>query len=153
MRSHHETPGFPTATPAVAGAAEGRGEPTLPGDDDGFLGRFPEAVAADALADGSPGRQGGLVFHIMLYVALAVGAVTGLALIAAWVLQAVLAGSYIRAGGDYLGTGIEATAARELLSVPVGGFVAVLLLCLVGMCVGAWGIQRGRARAAAQPGR
>ncbi|GAA1356594.1 hypothetical protein GCM10009596_05840 [Arthrobacter rhombi] len=149
MHSHHETPGFPTATPAVAGAAEEMGESALPGADDGFLGRFPEAVAADALADGQPVRRDGLAFRVMLYAALAVGAVTGLSLIAAWILQAVLAGSYIRAGGDYFSAGIEATAARELLSVPVGGFVVVLLLCLVGMCVGAWGIQRGKARTAA----
>lgn len=144
MRSDHESPGFPIATPAVAGTAEETGEPDLSGDDDGFLGRFPEAVAADALADGSPERPGGraLGFRIVLYASLAVGAVTGLSLIAAWILQAVLTGSYLRVGGDYFSSGVEAMAARELLSIPVGGFVVVLLLCLLGMCLGVWGIQR-----------
>lgn len=111
-----------------------------------MLGRFPEAVAAGALAGGNPSRLEGasIGYRIVLYAALAVGAVAGLSLVAAWILQAVLAGSYLRGGGDYLGPGIEAAATRELLSIPVGGFVAVLLLCLAGMCVGVWGIQRGR---------
>ena len=71
--------------------------------------------------------------------------VAGLSLIAAWGIQAVLTGSYLHGGGEYFGSGIEASTARELLSLPVGGFISVLLLCLIGMCIGVWGIQRGKA--------
>lgn len=149
MSPNDESPVSPVQEPDQAAPDQAKAPFPPSGNDDGFLGRFPEAVAADALADGQPVRSGGLAFRVMLYAALAVGAVTGLSLIAAWILQAVLAGSYIRAGGDYFSAGIEAAAARELLSVPVGGFVVVLLLCLVGLCVGAWGIQRGKARTAA----
>lgn len=131
---------------AVPAPNEEPGGPLACGGGDGFLGRFPEAVAAGALADGpqTPRRSSALGFRIALYSSLAVGAVAGLSLIAAWILQAVLTGSYIRAGGDYFSSGIEATAARELLSIPVGGLVLVLFLCLGGMCVGTWGIQRSK---------
>lgn len=151
MHPHHDVPGSQPPASAPLRPAGAMGDPAFSGDDDGFLGRFPEAVAAGALADGSPARRGGpaLGYRIVLYASLAVGAVTGLSLIAAWILQAVLTGSFIRAGGDYFSASIEASAARELLSIPVGGFVAVVLLCLAGMCVGAWGIQRGKARTAA----
>ncbi|WP_372696950.1 hypothetical protein [Arthrobacter sp. JSM 101049] len=116
------------------------------GTHDGFFEHFPEAVAAGARDDGTIVPSGGpaVGFRVVLYSALAIGAVAGLSLIAAWVLQAVLTGSYIRSGRDYFGSGLEAAAARELLSIPVGGFVAVLLVCLAGMCIGAWGIQRSR---------
>ncbi len=137
------SPGPPaTSTPGDGNAAEG-----LPETGDGLLDSFPEALAAGDADAGEAiwSRGSALGFRVVLYAALAIGAVAGLSLIAAWGIQAVLTGSYLRAGGDYFGSGLEATAARELLSLPVGGFIIVLLLCLVGMSVGAWGIQRNKA--------
>lgn len=138
------TPWLPSS--AASNAGNESATERLPETGDGHLDHFPEAVAVGALDAGTPaGRRGSaLGFRVVLYAALAIGAVTGLSLVVVWILQAVLTGSYLRAGGDYFGSGLEATAARELLSLPVGGFVVVLLLCLVGMCVGVWGIQRGK---------
>jgi hypothetical protein len=146
MRPNDESRASPWEDRGQAAPKEAAGPVAHSGDDGGFLGRFPEAVAAGALADASPRKIRGraAVFRIVLYSSLAVGAVAGGSLIAAWLLQAVLTGSYIRSGRDYFGSGVEAMAARELLSLPVGGFVAVLLACLVGMCIGVWGVQRAR---------
>lgn len=132
--------------PGLTAAAAGDGSVALTqSEHEGrILDRFPEAVAAGAISDGPERHLSGSAvgYRVLLYSALAIGAVTGLSLIAAWVLQAVLTGSYIHAGGDYFSAGLEATAARELLSIPVDGFVVVLLLCFVGLCVGAWGTQK-----------
>lgn len=146
MRRNDDSGASPVKGRDQAASKEATGPLAHSGDDGGLLGRFPEAVAAGALAAASPRKSRGRAagFRIMLYSSLAVGAVTGLSLIAAWILQAVLAGSYIRSGRDYFSSGVEAMAARELLSLPVGGFVAVLLACLLGMCVGVWGVQRAR---------
>ncbi|HXD28585.1 MAG TPA: hypothetical protein VN621_07470, partial [Arthrobacter sp.] len=107
---------------------------------------FPEAVAAGDRPPGDAGWNGARGYRVVLYASLTVGAVTGLSLIAAWILQAVLTGSYIRAGRDYFSSGVEAVAARELLAIPTGGFVAVLLVCLLGLCAGVWGVQRASRR-------
>ncbi|MGO2003362.1 hypothetical protein [Arthrobacter rhombi] len=137
------SPGAPaTSIPGDGKAAEG-----LPETGDGLLDSFPEALAAGDVDAGEAiwPRGSALGFRVVLYAALSIGVVAGLSLIAAWGIQAVLTGSYLRGGGEYFGSGIEASTARELLSLPVGGFISVLLLCLIGMCIGVWGIQRGKA--------
>lgn len=115
----------------------------------GFLSRFPEAVDAARATDDAgapPLGRAGLAYRILLYAGMAVGVVAALALIASVVLQALLAGSYIQAGGDYFGSGIDGRAARELLGVPLGGFIAAVVLSLAAICIGALGVFRAKAQ-------
>lgn len=127
------------------------------GTDGGVLSRFPEAVDAASGEDdaGAPPLRGaGVAFRVLLYGGMVVGVFAALALIASVVLQGLLAGSYIQAGGDYFGAGTEGQVARELLGVPLGGFVAAVVLSLAAITVGALGVFRARSRAdaAREPG-
>ena len=135
---------------AGSGAGDGAGDGAQNGKGDGLLGRFPEAVDAHAAAEAAgpaPVGTAGTVFRVLLYGGMAVGAVAALALGASFVLHLVLVGTSVRAGYAYFAAGPEGDAVRELLGVPLGGFVAVVVVSLVAICVGAFGVLRARSRA------
>ncbi|GER21735.1 hypothetical protein NCCP1664_02320 [Zafaria cholistanensis] len=132
---------------AAASAADGTGD----GGGEGLLARFPEAVDAHAAAEAAgpvPVGAAGRAFRVLLYGGMAVGAVSALALAASFVLHLVLVGTSVRAGYAYFAAGPEGEAVRELLGVPLGGFVAAVVVSLAAICVGAFGVLRERRRAA-----
>lgn len=137
----------PADDTGIRDAGYGRAEEGQTEDDAGVLGRFPEAVDASRDMDGAPPERpgaAGTAFRVLLGAGMVVGSFAALALVSAVVLQGLLAGSYIRSGGDYFGAGPEGRMARELLGLPIDGFVAALLVSLAAICVGAYGVLRTR---------
>jgi len=133
------------------GAGNGAEDGPENGAGDGLLGRFPEAVDAHAAAEAAgpePVGTAGTVFRVLLYGGMTVGAVSALALGASFVLHLVLVGTSVRAGYAYFAAGPEGEAVRDLLGVPLGGFVASVVVSLVAICVGAFGVLRSRRRGA-----
>ncbi|MGG5752322.1 hypothetical protein ACQ3I4_06810 [Zafaria sp. Z1313] len=130
---------------APADAAVGVGEPD---EDAGLLGRFPEAVEATRAEDEAPSSVGasGVAFRVLLYAGMAVGTIAALGLVAAALLQGIVAGTSMQAGIDYLGSGIDGALARELLAVPLGGFIVAVVVSLAAICAGAYGVFRQRRR-------
>lgn len=136
----------PDRDDAFDAASEGGHDPEQAGAADGrWLDRFPEAL--DAAADPTPEAPASasvLAFKVLFYAGMAVGVIASLALVAAVFFQGWVATNFIQAGGDYLGSGPEAQTARDVLGIPLAGFVVVLLAGFAALSVGAVGVLRGR---------
>lgn len=114
-------------------------------DSGGWLDRFPEALdAAEARPGPAPVGAGALAFRVLFYAGMGVGVISALALLAAVFFQGLVATNFIQAGGDYLGSGPEARAAREVLGIPLAGFVVALFAGFIALAIGAFGVLRGR---------
>ncbi|GAA4362241.1 hypothetical protein GCM10023166_04480 [Paeniglutamicibacter cryotolerans] len=108
-----------------------------------WLDRFPEALDADP-GPAAPMRTSALAYRLLFYLGMGVGVIASLALLASVFFQGWVATNFIQAGGDYLGSGPEAQAARDVLGIPLGGFVVALLAGFAALSVGAIGVLRGR---------
>ena len=113
------------------------------GDDGRWLDRFPEALDADP-GPCAPMRTSALAYRVLFSAGMGVGVIASLALLTAVFFQGWVAMNFIQAGGDYLGSGAQAQAAREVLGIPLGGFVVALLTGFAALSVGAVGVLRGR---------